>query len=117
MEANQQNEDNKPKSQNQNTNTIINLISEQNMSKENPQSQPSNQNNEENPQKNNFTGITPDMITVFPQKSELKITEKEIKESEEKEKENEKLLLQNNFHINNNLDEQIEQLRKCRNRS
>ena len=113
MEANQQNEDNKPKSQNQNTNTIINLISEQNMSKENPQSQPSNQNNEENPQKNNFTGITPDMITVFPQKSELKITEKEIKESEEKEKENEKLLLQNNFHINNNLDEQIEQLRKC----
>ena len=53
------------------------------------------------------------MITVFPQKSELKITEKEIKESEEKEKENEKLLLQNNFHINNNLDEQIEQLRKC----
>ena len=113
MEANQQNEDNKPKSQNQNTNTMINLISEQNMSKENPQSQPSNQNNEENPQKNNFTGITPDMITVFPQKSELKITEKEIKESEEKEKENEKLLLQNNFHINNNLDEQIEQLRKC----
>ena len=113
MEANQQNEDNKPKSQNQNTNTIINLISEQNMSKENPQSQPSNQNNEENPQKNNFTGITPDMITIFPQKSELKITEKEIKESEEKEKENEKLLLQNNFHINNNLDEQIEQLRKC----
>ena len=113
MEANQQNEDNKPKSQNQNTNTIINLISEQNMSKENPQSQPSNQNNEENPQKNNFTGITPDMITVFHQKSELKITEKEIKESEEKEKENEKLLLQNNFHINNNLDEQIEQLRKC----
>ena len=113
MEANQQNEDNKPKSQNQNTNTIINLISEQNMSKENPQSQPSNQNNEENPQKNNFTSITPDMITVFPQKSELKITEKEIKESEEKEKENEKLLLQNNFHINNNLDEQIEQLRKC----
>ena len=113
MEANQQNEDKKPKSQNQNTNTIINLISEQNMSKENPQSQPSNQNNEENPQKNNFTGITPDMITVFPQKSELKITEKEIKESEEKEKENEKLLLQNNFHINNNLDEQIEQLRKC----
>ena len=113
MEANQKNEDNKPKSQNQNTNTIINLISEQNMSKENPQSQPSNQNNEENPQKNNFTGITPDMITVFPQKSELKITEKEIKESEEKEKENEKLLLQNNFHINNNLDEQIEQLRKC----
>ena len=113
MEANQQNEDNKPKSQNQNTNTIINLISEQNMSKENPKSQPSNQNNEENPQKNNFTGITPDMITVFPQKSELKITEKEIKESEEKEKENEKLLLQNNFHINNNLDEQIEQLRKC----
>ena len=113
MEANQQNEDNKPKSQNQNTNTIINLISEQNMSKENTQSQPSNQNNEENPQKNNFTSITPDMITVFPQKSELKITEKEIKESEEKEKENEKLLLQNNFHINNNLDEQIEQLRKC----
>ena len=113
MEDNQQNDDNKPKSQNQNTNTIINLISEQNMSKENPQSQPPNQNNEENPQKNNFTGITPDMITVFPQKSELKITEKEIKESEEKEKENEKLLLQNNFHINNNLDEQIEQLRKC----
>ncbi len=35
MEANQQNEDNKPKSQNQNTNTIINLISEQNMTKEN----------------------------------------------------------------------------------
>ena len=113
MEDNQQNEDNKPKTQNKNTNTIINLISEQKMSKENPQSQPSNQNNEENPQKNNFTGITPDMITVFPQKSELKITEKEIKESEEKEKENEKLLLQNNFHINNNLDEQIEQLRKC----
>ena len=113
MEANQQNEDNKPKSQNQNTNTIINLISEQNISKENPQSQPPNQINEENPQKNNFTGITPDMITVFPQKSELKVTEKEIKESEEKEKENEKLLMQNNFHINNNLDEQIEQLRKC----
>ena len=113
MEENQQNSDNNPKSQNQNTNTIINLISEKNMSKENPQSQPPNQNNEENPQKNNFTGITPDMITVFPQKSELKITEKEIKESEEKEKENEKLLLQNNFHINNNLDEQIEQLRKC----
>ena len=113
MEETQKNEENKPESQNQNTNTIINLISEQNLPKENPQSQPSNQIIEENLQKNNFTGITPDMITVFPQKSELKVTEKEIKESEEKEKENEKLLMQNNFHINNNLDEQIEQLRKC----
>ena len=113
MEETQKNEENKPESQNQNTNTIINLISEQNLPKENPQSQPSNQIIDENPQKNNFTGITPDMITVFPQKSELKVTEKEIKESEEKEKENEKLLMQNNFHINNNLDEQIEQLRKC----
>ena len=113
MEETQKNEENKPESQNQNTNTIINLISEQNLPKENPQPQPSNQIIEENLQKNNFTGITPDMITVFPQKSELKVTEKEIKESEEKEKENEKLLMQNNFHINNNLDEQIEQLRKC----
>ena len=113
MEETQKNEENKPESQNQNTNTIINLISEQNLPKENPQPQPSNQIIDENPQKNNFTGITPDMITVFPQKSELKVTEKEIKESEEKEKENEKLLMQNNFHINNNLDEQIEQLRKC----
>jgi len=113
MEETQKNEENKPESQNQNTNTIINLISEQNLPKENPKSQPSNQIIDENLQKNNFTGITPDMITVFPQKSELKVTEKEIKESEEKEKENEKLLMQNNFHINNNLDEQIEQLRKC----
>ena len=113
MEETQKNEENKQESQNQNTNTIINLISQQNLPKENPQSQPSNQIIDENPQKNNFTGITPDMITVFPQKSELKVTEKEIKESEEKEKENEKLLMQNNFHINNNLDEQIEQLRKC----
>ena len=113
MEETQKNEENKPESQNQNTNTIINLISEQNLPNENPQSQPSNQIIDENPQKNKFTGITPDMITVFPQKSELKVTEKEIKESEEKEKENEKLLMQNNFHINNNLDEQIEQLRKC----
>ena len=110
MEEIKKNIENSTQSQNPSTNEIINMISEQNPPQENPQSSPQNQ---DIPQKNNFTGITPDMITVFPKESELKVTEKEIKESEEKEKENEKLLLQSNSHISNNLDEQIEQLRKC----
>ena len=113
MEEKKQNAENSVESQNNQTNNIINIVSGQNIPQENSQPPSENKVIGDNSQNNNFTGITPDMITVFPQKSELKVTEKEIKESEEKEKENEKLLLQNNFHINNNLDEQIEQLRKC----
>jgi serine/threonine-protein phosphatase 4 catalytic subunit len=113
MEEKKQNAENNVESQNNQTNNIINMVSGQNIPQENSQPPSENKVIGDNSQNNNFTGITPDMITVFPQKSELKVTEKEIKESEEKEKENEKLLLQNNSHISNNLDEQIEQLRKC----
>ena len=100
---------NNPEPQNPSTNEIIDMISKPDPPKENiiP---PSSDNAQK---QNNYTGITQDMITVFPDKSQLKVTEKEIKESEEKEKENEKLLLKENGHISNNLDEQIEQLRKC----
>ena len=92
MEEIKKNIENNAQSQNPPTNEIISMISEQNPPQENAQSTCQNQ---DIPQKNNFTGITPDMITVFPKESELKVTEKEIKESEEKEKENEKLFLQN----------------------
>ena len=113
MDENHKNIENNLEYKNNPTNTIINIVSEQNIHQHNPQSKNQDQQLVDNPQKNNFTGITPDMITVFPKQSDLKITEKEIKESEEKDKENEKLILQNNTHISNNLDEQIEQLRKC----
>mgnify|MGYP002627183978 CR=1 FL=1 len=114
MAENKENPENTNNNESQNTptNALINIISEQNIIKEEVPS-PSDPPVSDAPQNNNFTGITSDMITVFPEKSQLKVTEKEIKESEEKEKENEKLLLQNNSHISNNLDEQIEQLRKC----
>ena len=119
MEENQNKENNIPnsditdntESQNIPTKEIINIIS-----KPDPPKEDTNSRETENlPPQNNFTGtgITQDMITVFPDKSQLKVTEKEIKESEEKEKENEKILLKENSHISNNLDEQIEQLRKC----
>ena len=113
MENTKSNPENNVDSPNIPTNTLINMISEQNNPPENIQPQSQVTAASEETKQNNFTGITSDMITVFPEKSQLKVTEKEIKESEEKEKENEKLLLQNNSHISNNLDEQIEQLRKC----
>ena len=113
MENTKSNPENNVDSPNIPTNTLINMISKQNNPPENIQPQSQVTAASEETKQNNFTGITSDMITVFPEKSQLKVTEKEIKESEEKEKENEKLLLQNNSHISNNLDEQIEQLRKC----
>ena len=113
MEDNNQNPENNVDSPNIPTNTLINMISEQNNPQANTQPQSQATVISEESKQNNNKEIPPDMITVFPDKSQLKVTEKEIKESEEKEKENEKLLLQNNSHISNNLDKQIEQLRKC----
>ena len=86
MAENKENPDKNIESQNIPTNSLINIISEQNITKDEVQS-PSNTEVVDNPQTINFTGITSDMITVFPEKSQLKVTEKEIKESEEKEKE------------------------------
>ena len=84
---------------------------------------------ENNIPKNFFTGITPDMITVMPPKSQNLNLEKENNNKTEitNEKDNSKAINTNNTNENNNnnslnqslghqcssLDEQIEQLRKC----
>ena len=113
MEDNRPNPENNVDSPNTPTKTLINMISEQNNLQVNTQPQSQATVISEESKQNNIEEIISDMMTKFPDKSQLKVTEKEIKESEEKEKENEKLLLQNNSHISNNLDKQIEQLRKC----
>ena len=113
MEDNRPNPENNVDSPNTPTKTLINMISEQNNLQVNTQPQSQATVISEESKQNNIEKIISEMRTVFPDKSQLKVTEKEIKESEEKEKENEKLLLQNNSHISNNLDKQIEQLRKC----
>ena len=113
MEDNRPNPENNVDSPNTPTKTLINMISEQNNLQVNTKPQSQATVISEESKQNNIEKIISEMITVFPDKSQLKVTEKEIKESEEKEKENEKLLLQNNSHISNNLDKQIEQLRKC----
>ena len=113
MEDNRPNPENNVDSPNTPTKTLINMISEQNNLQVNTQPQSQATVISEESKQNNIEEIISGMMTKFPDKSQLKVTEKEIKESEEKEKENEKLLLQNNSHISNNLDKQIEQLRKC----
>ena len=113
MEDNRPNPENNVDSPNTPTKTLINMISEQNNLQVNTKPQSQATVISEESKQNNIEEIISDMMTKFPDKSQLKVTEKEIKESEEKEKENEKLLLQNNSHISNNLDKQIEQLRKC----
>ena len=113
MEDNRPNPENNVDSPNTPTKTLINMISEQNNLQVNTQPQSQAIVISEESKQNNIEEMISDMMTKFPDKSQLKVTEKEIKESEEKEKENEKLLLQNNSHISNNLDKQIEQLRKC----
>ena len=76
---------------------------------------------ENNISKNNFTGITPDMITVMPQKTPNLILEKESTNNNEInndkdnniDNENNNSLIQSSARSCSNLDEQIEQLRKC----
>ena len=79
---------------------------------------------ENNIPKNLFTGITPDMITVMPPKNQNLILEKENNKNEtnnEKDNNNSNNANENNNnslnqslgHQCSNLDEQIEQLRKC----
>ena len=113
MEDNRPNPENNVDSPNTPTKTLINMISEQNNLQVNTKPQSQATVISEESKQNNIEEIISGMMIKFPDKSQLKVTEKEIKESEEKEKENEKLLLQNNSHISNNLDKQIEQLRKC----
>jgi serine/threonine-protein phosphatase 4 catalytic subunit len=76
---------------------------------------------ENNISKNMFTGITPDMITVMPEKTPNLILEKESSNNNNENSNNDKdNNNQNNDALNqsqarscSNLDEQIEQLRKC----
>ena len=68
MEEKKQNAENNVESQNNQTNNIINIVSGQNIPQENSQPPSENKVIGDNSQNNNFTGITPDMITVFPQK-------------------------------------------------
>ena len=71
MEEKKQNAENNVESQNNQTNNIINMVSGQNIPQENSQPPSENKVIGDNSPNNNFTGITPDMITVFPQKSEF----------------------------------------------